>query len=358
VFENVTDDADISALLQRVGKEFDDAIAELTKNVAAAKYSGKIVEIRTFYNRDPADLSPSLQKFIKAQEKAAEERKKAAAGAPLDEPVRVNAPVRIHRDKVAGEVVDGVLITFLIQVEDVAGPGDKLVASSPLKGIISRVFEKGEEPTDETDHQVDYIMSPYDASFTGVNILFPKENVTNTLGEYLSAQGKRQLHTAETEKYAHVTFFFNGGRETPYEGEDRILVPSPKVATYDLKPEMSAYEVKDKLVGAINTQEYDFIVVNFANGDMVGHTGIYNAIAKAVHAIDNCVKDVVETAKANDYEVIIIADHGNADNAINEDEEIILKKVSIPNCLHCLRTYPICLKCVPTMPDILRLCRT
>lgn len=177
-----------------------------------------------------------------------------------------------------------------------------------------------------------FCMTPYDASFTGVNILFPKENVANTLGEYLSAQGKRQLHTAETEKYAHVTFFFNGGRETPYEGEDRILVPSPKVATYDLKPEMSAYEVKDKLVGAINTQEYDFIVVNFANGDMVGHTGIYNAIAKAVHAIDNCVKDVVETAKANDYEVIIIADHGNADNAINEDET--------PNTAHSLNPVP------------------
>ena len=127
-----------------------------------------------------------------------------------------------------------------------------------------------------------YCMTPYDASFTGVHILFPKENVENTLGEYLSAQGKRQLHTAETEKYAHVTFFFNGGREAPYAGEDRILVPSPKVATYDLKPEMSAYEVKDKLVGAITTQQYDFIVVNFANGDMVGHTGVYNAIAKAV----------------------------------------------------------------------------
>ena len=127
-----------------------------------------------------------------------------------------------------------------------------------------------------------YCMTPYDASFTGVNILFPKENVENTLGEYLSQQGKKQLHTAETEKYAHVTFFFNGGREAPYEGEDRILVPSPKVATYDLKPEMSAYEVKDKLVAAINENKYDFIVVNFANGDMVGHTGVYNAIAKAV----------------------------------------------------------------------------
>ncbi len=177
-----------------------------------------------------------------------------------------------------------------------------------------------------------YCMTPYDASFTGVHILFPKENVEDTLGEYLSKQGLRQLHTAETEKYAHVTFFFNGGREKPYEGEDRILVPSPKVATYDLKPEMSAYEVKDKLVGAISTQQYDFIVVNFANGDMVGHTGVYNAIAKAVHAVDNCVKDVVEAAKANGYEAIIIADHGNADNAINPD--------GTPNTAHSLNPVP------------------
>ena len=130
-----------------------------------------------------------------------------------------------------------------------------------------------------------YCMTPYDASFKGVHILFDKENVANTLGEYLAANGKTQLHIAETEKYAHVTFFFNGGRETPYDNEDRILVPSPKVATYDLKPEMSAYEVKDKLVAAINENKYDFIVVNYANGDMVGHTGIYEAIEKAVEAI-------------------------------------------------------------------------
>nr|HPH62791.1 2,3-bisphosphoglycerate-independent phosphoglycerate mutase [Paludibacteraceae bacterium] len=117
-----------------------------------------------------------------------------------------------------------------------------------------------------------YCMTPYDASFTGVHILFPKENVVNTLAEYLSNKGLKQLHTAETEKFAHVTFFLNGGREAEFPGEDRILVPSPKVATYDLKPEMSAYEVKDKLVDAIGTKKYDFIVVNFANGDMVGHT--------------------------------------------------------------------------------------
>ncbi len=177
-----------------------------------------------------------------------------------------------------------------------------------------------------------YCMTPYDASFKGVHILFPKENVQDTLGEYLSKNGKTQLHIAETEKYAHVTFFFNGGRETPFDNEDRILVPSPKVATYDLKPEMSAYEVKDKLVEAINTKKYDFIVVNYANGDMVGHTGVYEAIEKAVTAIDNCVRDTVEAAKANDYEVIIIADHGNADHALNDD--------GTPNTAHSLNPVP------------------
>ena len=177
-----------------------------------------------------------------------------------------------------------------------------------------------------------YCMTPYDANFKGLHVLFPKENVEDTLGEYLSRLGKRQLHTAETEKYAHVTFFFNGGREAPYEGEDRILVPSPKVKTYDLKPEMSAYEVKDKLVEAIKTEQYDFIVVNFANGDMVGHTGVYNAIAKAVWAVDNCVREVIEAAKAAGYEALIIADHGNADNAINED--------GTPNTAHSLNPVP------------------
>ena len=177
-----------------------------------------------------------------------------------------------------------------------------------------------------------YCMTPYDASFKGVHILFDKENVQNTLGEYLSSLGKKQLHIAETEKYAHVTFFFNGGRETPYDGEDRILVASPKVATYDLKPEMSAYEVKDKLVEAINTGKYDFIVVNYANGDMVGHTGVYEAIEKAVVAVDNCVNATVEAAKAHGYEVIIIADHGNADNALNED--------GTPNTAHSLNPVP------------------
>jgi 2,3-bisphosphoglycerate-independent phosphoglycerate mutase len=177
-----------------------------------------------------------------------------------------------------------------------------------------------------------YTMTPYDAKFQGLHILFDKDNVNNTLGEYLASLGKKQLHIAETEKYAHVTFFFNGGREAPFDGEDRILVPSPKVATYDLQPEMSAYEVKDKLVEAIKTKQYDFIVCNYANGDMVGHTGVYSAIEKAVIAIDACLRDTVEAAKDNGYDTIIIADHGNADNAINEDGS--------PNTAHSLNPVP------------------
>ena len=177
-----------------------------------------------------------------------------------------------------------------------------------------------------------YCMTPYDSSFKGVHILFDKENVQNTLGEHLSAKGLTQLHIAETEKYAHVTFFFNGGRELPYEKEERILVPSPKVATYDLKPEMSAFEVKDKLVDAIKSDKFDFIVVNYANGDMVGHTGVYGAIEKAIVAVDTCLKDTIEAAKETGYEAIIIADHGNADNAVNGD--------GTPNTAHSLNPVP------------------
>ena len=162
-------------------------------------------------------------------------------------------------------------------------------------------------------------LTPYDASFKGLHILFDKEEVCDTLGETVSKAGKRQLRIAETEKYAHVTFFFNGGRETPFEGEERILVNSPKVATYDLQPEMSAVEVTDKLCGAIRSEKNDMIILNFANGDMVGHTGVYKAICNAVGCIDGCVEAVVTCALAHDYVVLLTADHGNADYAVNPD---------------------------------------
>jgi len=175
-------------------------------------------------------------------------------------------------------------------------------------------------------------MTPYDATFEGMNILFEKDNITNTLGEVVAANGLTQLRSAETEKYPHVTFFFSGGREEMFEGEERILANSPKVATYDLMPEMSAYELRDKIVEALNQDKFDFICLNFANGDMVGHTGVYEAIQKAIEAVDECLKDVVEAAKSNGYEAIIIADHGNADYALNEDGS--------PNTAHTLNPVP------------------
>lgn len=175
-------------------------------------------------------------------------------------------------------------------------------------------------------------LTPYDDKFTGVHILFDKENVHDTLGEVVAKAGKKQLRIAETEKYAHVTFFFSGGREAAFENEDRVLVNSPKVATYDLKPEMSAPEVADELIKVLNTGKEDLVILNFANGDMVGHTGVYEAITKAVKTIDGLVKEVVDSAVANGYTVLITADHGNADNAVNSD--------GTPNTAHSLNPVP------------------
>ena len=173
-------------------------------------------------------------------------------------------------------------------------------------------------------------LTPYDASFKGVHILFDKELVQDTLGETVSKAGKRQLRIAETEKYAHVTFFFNGGRETVFENEDRILVNSPKVPTYDLLPQMSAPEVAEKLIDAIRSEKEDMIILNFANGDMVGHTGVYTAVTQTVACIDKLVKQVVDEAIAHDYVVLLTADHGNADFEVNAD--------GTPNTAHSLNT--------------------
>src|SRR6056297_1678290 len=175
-------------------------------------------------------------------------------------------------------------------------------------------------------------MTKYDDTFKNVKIIYEKENIRNTMGEVMAKNNRKQLRIAETEKYAHVTFFFSGGREEEFENEDRILVPSPKVPTYDLQPEMSAYEVTDRIVEDMNTGKHDFICLNFANGDMVGHTGVYEAIKKAIAAVDECVGEVVQQATDHGYEIIIIADHGNADNAVNDDGS--------PNTAHSLNPVP------------------
>jgi 2,3-bisphosphoglycerate-independent phosphoglycerate mutase len=164
-----------------------------------------------------------------------------------------------------------------------------------------------------------YTMTNYKSDFKGIHVIFDKDNVSNTMGEVVSKAGLKQIRIAETEKYAHVTFFFSGGREEEFPGESRILVQSPKVPTYDLQPEMSAPGIKNAIVPKLRNGEADFVCLNFANGDMVGHTGVYEAIYKAVTAVDQCAKEVVEAALQGGYNVMIIADHGNADNAVNED---------------------------------------
>ncbi len=177
-----------------------------------------------------------------------------------------------------------------------------------------------------------YTMTRYDDSFKNVNIIYDKENIKKTIGEVVSEAGYKQLRIAETEKYAHVTFFFSGGREKEFDGEKRILIPSPKVATYDLQPEMSAIPVKDAIVKELNDRSVELAVLNFANGDMVGHTGVYEAIVKAIETVDQCVGEVVDAAKTNGYDVLIIADHGNADFVVNGDGS--------PNTAHTTNPVP------------------
>lgn len=176
-------------------------------------------------------------------------------------------------------------------------------------------------------------MTNYDKTFKNVNVIFEKDNLKNTLGEVLSDHQKTQLRIAETEKYPHVSFFFSGGREREFEGEFRTMIPSPKVATYDLKPEMSAYEIKDSVIKSMNTSSPDFICLNFANTDMVGHTGVYSAITKAAEEVDHCLKQVVEAGQKMGYSFVIIADHGNSDFAVNAD--------GTPNTAHSMNPVPV-----------------
>ncbi len=175
-------------------------------------------------------------------------------------------------------------------------------------------------------------MTQYDESYKNVHLIFDKDDITQTMGEWLALKGKTQLRIAETEKYPHVTFFFSGGKDEPFEGEERIMVSSPKVATYDLQTEMSAPEVTEKAIEAIASEKFDFICLNFANSDMVGHTGIWNSIIKAIETVDQCVGKVIEKGKEHGYSIFLTADHGNSDNAVNEDGS--------PNTAHSLNRVP------------------
>ena len=235
-------------------------------------------------------------------------------------------PVKAVEDSYANDVTDEFVVPTVCEENATVKPGDSLVFFNfrPDRAReITRTFVDPEFKGFERKNgffPLTYVcMTQYDASMPNVEVAFKPQSLKNTIGEYISNKGMTQLRIAETEKYAHVTFFFNGGVEQPYEGEDRILVKSPAVATYDLQPEMSAYEVTDKLVTAIKTGKYDMIILNYANCDMVGHTGVFEAAVKAVEAVDECVGKVVTAIREMDGVALITADHGNADKMIDTD---------------------------------------
>ena len=230
--------------------------------------------------------------------------------------------VQAHYDQ---DITDEFVLPF--QIEGVDGhirPGDVVLCfnfrTDRCREITQALTQQSFPDQNMAPLDLHYVtMTNYDESFEGVHVLYDKPNLVNTLGEAVSAQGRTQLRMAETEKYPHVTFFLSGGREEPFEGEQRAMAASPKVATYDLQPEMSAPELTEKAVEALTSWQPDFLCLNFANPDMVGHTGVFEAVVKAVETTDQCLKQVMETAKAEGYTVVVIADHGNADLARNTD---------------------------------------
>ena len=230
--------------------------------------------------------------------------------------------VQAHYDQ---DITDEFVVPF--QIEGVDGhirPGDVVLCfnfrTDRCREITQALTQQSFPDQNMAPLDLHYVtMTNYDESFEGVHVLYDKPNLVNTLGEAVSAQGRTQLRMAETEKYPHVTFFLSGGREEPFEGEQRAMAASPKVATYDLQPEMSAPELTEKAVEALTSWQPDFLCLNFANPDMVGHTGVFEAVVKAVETTDQCLKQVMEIAKAEGYAVVVIADHGNADLARNTD---------------------------------------
>ena len=266
---------------------------------------------------------------------------KAYAAMVYGEGVEADCPVCAVKNSYAQEVTDEFVVPAVIKGGATIKPNDSVIfynfrpdrAREITRALVDPDF-KGFERKNGF-FPLNYVcMTQYDATMPNVEVAFKPQTLENTLGEYISNLGMEQLRIAETEKYAHVTFFFNGGVEKQYPGEDRILVKSPAVATYDLQPEMSAYEVTDKLVPAIKSGKYDMIILNFANCDMVGHTGVFEAAVKAVEAVDTCVGKVIDAVKETGGVALITADHGNADKMIDDDGE--------PFTAHTTNPVPFC----------------
>lgn len=251
---------------------------------------------------------------------------------------KANDPVEALKDSYSKGITDEFVEPTLLNEDGLIEEGDVVISfnfrTDRPREISIALTQKDFPEYDMKKLDLHYVtMTRYDETFKGLEVIFEKENLTKTLGEIVSEAGKTQLRIAETEKYPHVTFFFNGGREETFPGEHRIMINSPKVATYDLQPEMSAYEVRDAVINDIENNTPDFFCLNFANPDMVGHTGVYDAIKKAVEVVDGCLQKVVTAALERDYELIVIADHGNADYAINSDGS--------PNTAHSLNPVPV-----------------
>ncbi len=266
---------------------------------------------------------------------------KAYAAMVYGEGVEAECPVCAVKNSYAQEVTDEFVVPSVIKGGAPIKPNDSVIffnfrpdrAREITRTLVDPDFNGFERKNGF--FPVNFVcMTQYDATMPNVEVAFKPQVLTNTIGEYLSNKGMSQLRIAETEKYAHVTFFFNGGVEKQYEGEDRILVKSPAVATYDLQPEMSAYEVTDKLVPAIKSGKYDMIILNFANCDMVGHTGVFDAAVKAVEAVDECVGKVVDAIIEMNGTALITADHGNADKMVDTDGE--------PFTAHTTNPVPFC----------------
>ena len=240
-------------------------------------------------------------------------------------------------DSYANEITDEFILPKIIDRDGVIEEGDVVLCfnfrTDRGRQITMALTQQDFPEYDMNTLDLHYVtMTRYDEEFQGIHVIMEKDNLSDTMGEVLAEAGKTQLRIAETEKYPHVTFFFSGGREEEFPGEERIMCPSPKVATYDLQPEMSAYEVRDKVITEINKNKFDFICINFANPDMVGHTGVFEAAVKACETVDSCVSDVVGAALEHDYDTIIIADHGNAEVMKNPDGS--------PNTAHTTNPVP------------------
>ena len=307
------------------GKEF---VAELEKKMQQLGIGEVASVMGRYYAMDRDKNWDRVQKAYDVLTKAeGEKAESACAGIQASYDKEVNdefvVPFYVEKDgKPVATIQDGDSVIFFNFRPDRSREITRAFCDDDFKGF------------DRVRKDITFVcFSDYDPTIPNKEVAFHKIAITNTFGEWLAAHDMKQARIAETEKYAHVTFFLNGGREEKFDGEERILVASPKVATYDLQPEMSAPEVAEKLVAALGEKKFDFICLNFANGDMVGHTGVYEAIVKAVKAVDKCVSEVVEAARANGYEVVMIADHGNADNAVNAD--------GTPNTAHSLNPVPI-----------------